>query len=136
MRPFGLQPMPRTFNMKPLIATAALAACLALPTYVLAWCYGSEAYQSCYDTNTGNSYTVQRYGDQTFMQGRNSRTGSTWNQNGQTYGNTTFHNGHSSDGNYWNEAQHQLGGGWRLYTGTDSSGQSFSRTCDSYGNCY
>ena len=64
-------------------------------------CYGSKSFQTCSD-DSGNNYTVQRFGNSTYMQGYNSRTGSNWSQNSTTFGSTTFHNGRDKDGNSWN----------------------------------
>jgi hypothetical protein len=67
------------------------------------------------------------------MQGYNSQTGSTWQQNSTTMGNTTLHNG-MTNGNSWNMTDQRLGG-TRFLNGTDSRGNSFSRTCNQFG-CY
>jgi hypothetical protein len=64
-------------------------------------CYGSKNFSTCQD-NSGNNYTVQRYGNTTHMQGNNYQTGSSWSQDSNTFGNTTLHNGRDSNGNSWN----------------------------------
>lgn len=64
-------------------------------------CYGSQNYQNCYDAQSGNNYSIQRYGNTTTMQGNNYRTGNSWNQNSYTNGNTTSHYGNDSRGNSW-----------------------------------
>jgi len=50
-----------------------------------ATCFGSGSFQTCSD-NSGNSYTVQRFENQTNMNGNNAQT------NSMTLRNTTFHN--------------------------------------------
>jgi len=65
---------------------------LLLSSAGYAQCVDTGAFQSCTD-NKGNSYTVNHIGNSTYTQDRNSRTGSSWNQNSMTIGNTTTHNG-------------------------------------------
>jgi hypothetical protein len=77
-----------------------MAAVTLAITPSAATCFGSGAFQTCND-NSGNSYTVQRYGNQTNMSGFNAQTGSTWSQHSMTLGNTTYHNG-ITNGNSWN----------------------------------
>ncbi|MNF01934.1 hypothetical protein [Ensifer canadensis] len=83
--------------MKTLIAALALSL-IAAPAFAL--CIGSDTLQSCTDTS-GNSYTINRMGNTTFMNGSNAETGSQWNQTSTTVGNSTFHNGTDKDGNSW-----------------------------------
>ena len=111
-----------------------LATSLALMMMVgtaSAACIGSGSFQSCTD-NSGNSYSVNRFGNSTFMNGTNSRTGSTWSQNSNTFGNTTMHSGRSSDGGNWNLTEQRMGSS-RSITGTDSNGRSVNRFCGSFG---
>ena len=82
---------------------------LAFSTAASATCFGTGSFQNCYDSNTGNSYNVQRYGNTTQMNGYNASTGSNWNQTSQTFGNTTYHRGTASNGNSWNSTQQQIG---------------------------
>ena len=96
-------------------------------------CLGSGAFQTCYD-DSGNSYTVNRLGNSTYTNGYNAQTDSFWNQQSHTYGNTTQHSG-TTNGNNWNMTQTQNSFG-QTFSGTDSSGESFYKTCDAYGNCY
>ena len=110
-----------------------IAAALLLSGNVWAACTGSGAYQHCYDTQTGNSYNVQRYGNTTQMQGSNGNTGSSWSQRSTTIGNTTYHSGTASNGNSWNGSSTQVGK-FKSYQGVDSSGKPYSGSC--YGlNC-
>lgn len=90
--------MPGDEMKKALIVLAVLAA---FAGDAAAACYGTKVYQNCYDSQSGNSYSIQRYGNTTTMNGYNSNTGSTWNQNSYTYGNSTSHYGTDSDGNNW-----------------------------------
>ncbi|WP_404377847.1 hypothetical protein [Vreelandella aquamarina] len=113
-----------------LAAIAALA--FSGPTLAQSNCYGSDSYQTCYDTQSGNNYNIQRYGNTTSLQGSNPRTGSTWNQNSQTIGNTTYHNGTSASGNTWNGTSTRIGG-TTFHQGTDSDGNYYNRTCNQYG---
>lgn len=94
-------------------------------------CVGSNSFQTCLD-DSGNSYTVQRFGNQTFTNGYNSETGSTWSQNSTTLGDMTFHNG-ESNGNSWDMTDQRLGGGMRSYSGTNSRGESFNVLCTPFG---
>ena len=91
-----------------------------------AMCVGSGGFQVCNDTS-GNSYTVNRFGNNTYMQGHNAQTGSSWSQNSQTYGNTTYHQG-LSNGQSWNMQQNSFGN-VQTFNGRDTRGNSFSRTC-------
>jgi hypothetical protein len=93
-------------------------------------CLGSGSLQTCYD-NSGNSYSVQRFGNQTNVNGYNAQTGSTWSQHTTTMGNTTFHNG-VTNGNSWNMTDQRLGN-TRMYSGTNSGGRSFFYTCNQFG---
>jgi len=83
--------------MKLLIASLAFTLA-AVPAHAI--CIGSDTLQSCTDTS-GNSYTINRMGNTTFMNGSNAETGSQWNQTSTTIGNSTFHNGMDKDGNSW-----------------------------------
>lgn len=116
---------------KSIAVSAALASVVFGFSTANAACYGSGSFQNCYDSS-GNSYTVQRFGNTTMMNGYNSNTGSSWSQNSQTYGNTTYHNGTASNGNSWNMNEQRYGG-TRFLNGTDSQGNSFSYTCNQFG---
>lgn len=119
--------------MKMTSVLIAVGLGLAFTGSVNAACYGSGSYQDCYDDN-GNSYTVNRYGNSTELNGYNAQTGSTWNQHSETIGNTTYHTGTASNGNSWNMTQEKIGNE-TFISGTDSEGNSFTKTCDKYG-CY
>ncbi|GHA67563.1 hypothetical protein GCM10007086_46120 [Photobacterium aphoticum] len=106
---------------------------LTLPMTSHANCIGSESFKTCYD-DSGNTYSVQKYGNSTTVHGSNSRTGSTWNQTSTTIGNSTFTNGTSADGNSWNSTTNRIGNS-TFTSGTDSNGNSFSSTCNEFG-CY
>jgi hypothetical protein len=96
-----------------------------------ATCIGSDAFSTCTDSY-GNSYNVQRFGNQTFMNGYNAQTGNSWSQNSTTLGNTTFHNGTAGNGNSWNMTDQRMGN-MRFLNGNDSQGNSFSHTCGPWG---
>ena len=90
-------------------------------------CFGSAAYSTCTD-DSGNSYSIQRFGNQTFMNGSNAAAGSNWSEHSMTLGNTTYIDGKAANGNSWNETEQHLGN-TETYSGTDSNGNSFFRTC-------
>jgi hypothetical protein len=96
-------------------------------------CFGSSSFSTCNDAS-GNSYTVQRFGNQTMMNGYNAQTGSNWSQNSMNLGNMTITNG-TTNGRPWNETQQNLGGGMRSIYGTNSYGAPFNYTCTPYGGC-
>lgn len=109
------------------------AAAMMLPLVAQANCFGSGSYQTCTDSS-GNTYSVQRYGNTTQLQGYNADTGNNWSQSSSTYGNTTYHNGTAANGNSWSGTTSTYGG-TTTYQGIDSQGQSYYKTCNSYG-CY
>ena len=78
----------------------AAVAFIVLPITAEAACIGSSALSTCYD-NSGNSYTVRRLGNTTYLDGRNSN--GTWSQRSTTTGSWTQHNGVDIDGNSWQE---------------------------------
>jgi hypothetical protein len=116
--------------MKGLLSAAAITL-LLLSTTANAICTGSGSFKTCTD-NQGNSYTIQKFGNQTYMTGNNSRTGSSWSSNSTTIGNTTFQQGRSADGDSWNQTIQNIGN-TQYRTGTDSNGNSFSTTCNQFG---
>jgi len=97
-----------------------VAAALLSSVPASANCFGSANSYTCNDLSSGNSYNVQKFGNSTYMQGYNSNTGNTWNQNSHTYGNTTNVYGTASNGQNWNQTITPYG----TY-GTDSRGNSF-----------
>lgn len=98
-------------------------------------CFGSDTMYSCNDIQSGNNYQVNKFGNTTYMSGSNYRTGSTWNQTSNTFGNTTYQNGTSSDGSTWRQTIQDNGSMGRTYSGTDSNGNYFHKTCNQFG-CY
>ena len=98
-------------------------------------CYGAGNMYSCYDTQSGNSYQVNKLGNSTYVTGNNARTGSTWRQNSSTYGSTTYQNGTSSDGSTWRQTIQNNGAIGTTYSGTDSKGNYYNKTCNQFG-CY
>lgn len=105
-------------NMKAIIAAAALVA-LAPAAY--ANCVGSDSFYTCYDTGSGNSYTVNRFGNTTMMTGNNTRTGSMWSETTNRFGNNAYTSGQASNGNSWSRTTTPYG-----TFGTDSRGNAFS----------
>lgn len=93
-------------------------------------CFGSSNFYTCTDTS-GNTYNVQKFGGMTNMQGYNASTGSSWSQNSQTFGNITHIQG-STNGNVWNQTIQTMPG-MTTYSGTDSRGNYFNRTCTAFG---
>ena len=107
-----------------------VALALVSSNYANAACYGSGAFRTCTD-DSGNSYSIQKYGNTTSVQGFNPNTGSQWNQTSQTIGNSTFIQG-NSNGRNWNETIQTMPG-MTTYSGTDSSGRTFNKTCTALG---
>lgn len=107
---------------------------MGFPLVSEAGCIGSESFQTCFD-DSGNSYSVNRIGNSTYVDGYNSSTGSSWSQESHSYGTITQHSGVAADGGRWHSTQQQLGGGYQSFDGVDSQGQGFSYTCGPFGNC-
>jgi hypothetical protein len=121
---------------------------------VAANCFGTATLKTCTD-DSGNTYTVQRLGNTTFVDGYNAQTGSQWSQNTQRVGNISYTTGNDADGNSWSQTTQRLGNttyqyGYdsdgnsfngtiqrssssTIYSGTDSSGNSYYKTCTAYG---
>ncbi|WP_368169717.1 hypothetical protein [Aeromonas sp. R4-3] len=106
---------------------------MVLSGAVSADCIGSGNFRTCTD-NTGNTYTVQKFGNSTYVNGQNPNTGSSWNQQSQRLGNSTYTTGQDADGNSWNSTATRVGNS-TIINGTDSDGNAFSQTCNEYG-CY
>ena len=94
-------------------------------------CIGTDSLSTCYDSS-GNSYTVQRFGNYTTMNGTNAYTGSSWSQDSVTMGDTTFHSGRAANGNSWNVELQRIGDS-TFYSGRDSQGNYVNKVCNSYG---
>lgn len=82
----------------------AAAAAFMLAGSASANCVGTAEFQTCYDSQSGNNYSIQRFGNTTMMQGSNSRTGSRWSQDSYSFGNSTQHYGRDSNGNRWSQS--------------------------------
>jgi hypothetical protein len=93
-------------------------------------CYGTGSLRTCSD-DYGNNYNVQKFGNSTYMQGSNSITGSQWNQNSSTFGNTTIIQG-NTNGRNWNQTIQTMPG-MTTYSGTDSLGRPFTKVCTAAG---
>lgn len=112
--------------MKTLLKTVALAGALLASASAQAQCFGSGTFKTCTDAS-GNNYSIQRFGNQTIMQGNNPRTGSTWSQQSFTTGNTTQTYG-NTNGRTWNQTTITRPNGFQTF-GTDSRGNSFNKNC-------
>ncbi len=105
-------------------AMAALVLAVSVTGAAHANCYGSGNFQTCYDAS-GNSYTVQRIGSQTIVNGYNADTGSNWSQHSTRIGNSTYTQGYDADGDSWNQTSTRIGNSVSVY-GTDSNGEPYS----------
>ena len=112
-----------------LLLTSSLISNSSLISF--AACYGSDSNYTCND-ESGNTYNINKFGNMTYVNGANYRTGNTWNENSSTYGNTTYVNGTDSKGGSWNENITHIGG-TTTYSGTDSNGNTFYKSCTHYG---
>ncbi|AMO36653.1 hypothetical protein [Thauera humireducens] len=110
--------------MKRIITGLALSIALVGPA--AAACVGSGSLRTCMD-DSGNTYTVQRLGNTTYVDGSNPN-GSRWSQESTTIGNTTFHNGTAADGGSWNGTTTRIGN-TVINSGTDSDGNPYSSSC-------
>ena len=108
-------------------ALLLLGVLLATPLLAHADCYGSDSFQTCHDSRTGNHMTVQRYGGTTSMQGRNANTGARWDQTSTTIGDTTYHSGRAANGNRWHGTSTTYGNCVQ-HSGVDSYGRRYNRT--------
>jgi hypothetical protein len=105
--------------VKPLCIILSVVA-IGVSSVASANCYGTANNYTCYDVQSGNSYNVQKYGNQTYMNGRNSRTGTSWSQNTNRFGNSSSTYGHSSNGKSWSSYSTPYGS-----SGQDSSGNTW-----------
>lgn len=115
--------------MRKLIATIALASAASVAQ---ANCIGSDSLKTCYDSESGNSYTISSFGNTTIVNGSNASTGSTWSSTSNTFGNTTFQTGQDKHGRSWNQTIQRMGDS-TFHSGQDSDGNSFSKLCTSAG---
>lgn len=115
------------------LTTTVIVSMLLFAGTASAGCIGSGNLKTCYD-NSGNSYTVQKFGDSTYVSGYNSKTGTTWNQDSQKIGNSTFTNGKAANGQSWNSTSTKIGDS-TIINGKNSDGKPFSAVCGKYG-CY
>ena len=109
--------MENIMKLKTLVFTLATTL---IASQSSAGCFGTSNFYSCYD-NSGNSYSVSKFGNSTYMTGTNSRTGSSWSQNTSRIGGYSFTNGTSASGRSWSSTSSGLG----TY-GFNSTGNSFS----------
>lgn len=99
--------------MKRLIAIAILS----MPMMAHAWCTSTSSIKTCHDSS-GNTVTVQQYGNTTRVDGSNGY--GSWNQTSVDYGNTTHSYGTSIDGNQWSGDSTHYGS-----HGFDSNGNAY-----------
>lgn len=118
--------------IKPLLAVALM--CASFGVYANSNCYGSDTMYTCTDYKTGNTHRVTKFGNNTQVNSYNSRTGSQWSQNTQTYGNQSYTNGRDQNGNTWRHNTNQLGN-TQFYNGNDSKGNYYNGSCNPYGGC-
>lgn len=107
-------------------------ALLAITSTAYASCIGGDTFKTCTDAS-GNSYSVQKFGNMTTVQGSNAQ-GETWSQQSHQFGNTTYHSGTAKNGNHWNGTTTAYGG-TTVNQGINSQGQSYQKTCNQFG-CY
>lgn len=120
-------------EMKKILLTAGLV-CASISAFAADNCFGTENMYTCNDYKTGNTYNVSKFGGNTQVQARNSRTGSTWSQNTQTYGDQSHTTGRDRDGNTWRHNTNQVGN-TQYYNGNDSNGNYYNGNCNPYGGC-
>lgn len=107
--------------MKLKAVALAVFAAVSFSSVAHATCVGSSTFYTCFDSQSGNSYSVNRFGGTTIMNGTNSRTGSTWSQTTNSFGGNSYTTGRASNGSSWNMTTTPYGS-----YGTDSRGNSFS----------
>lgn len=96
-----------------------------------AGCAGSLASQNCVD-ESGNNYTVQRFGNTAPINSIDAQPGSTSNHIAKTAGSSTFVSGVAADGSTWNETITDYGNGSRTISGVDGNGIVYNRYCTTY----
>ena len=88
--------------MNKFIALLALSLFLSSSAFSACQTLGSGSFKQIY-CDDGNNYTVQKFGNQTILNGSNSRSGTRWNQNNYNYGNgMSTQNGTRADGSRYN----------------------------------
>jgi len=95
-------------------------------------CFGSDTLYTCSDPQTGNTYNVTKFGNTTQVQANNSRTGSSWSQSTQNFGNQSYTTGRDKDGNTWRHNTNQIGN-TQYYNGSDSQGNYYNGSCGTLG---
>ena len=143
----------KDFTMKKALLILAISS---ISTLASANCTKTGSITSCYDSQSGNSYTTYDFGTSSITNGSNANTGTTWSQNTTRLGDSSFSNGTSSTGTTWNQSTTRFGD-MSITNGSSSSGKSWnsttfgngstihnssdgidskSTTCDAFGNCY
>lgn len=116
-----------------IIIAVTLGLAIISPVSALADCFGGPQIETCTDAS-GNTYTVNRFGNMTTVNGSNAQTGSQWNQTTTNYGNMTQTTG-TTNGAPWSETQTQYGNGFSNVYGTNSQGQPYNYNCSPYSGC-
>lgn len=114
-------------------AFTALALTFAAGIHAQSSCVGSGALRTCTDAASGNVYTTSRIGSTSLTTGSNVNTGTTWSQNTQRVGDTSFTNGTNSRGDAWNSSTQRIGD-TSITTGSDSRGRNFNVTTQRIGD--
>jgi hypothetical protein len=107
-------------------------AMFASTSAAFAACSGYGDVQHCTD-DTGNEYTVRRYGDRTVVDGYNPQTGRSWSETARRDGDRTRISGYAANGESWDETIVDRGNGRRHISGTDSHGKYYDVDCDRNG---
>lgn len=133
-----------------------ILAITSISTLASANCIKTGTITSCYDSQSGNSYTTYDFGNSSITNGSNANTGTTWTQNTTRFGDSSYSSGYSSKGTTWSQNTTRFGD-TSITNGNSSSGKSWnsttfsngttihssndgntssSTTCDAFGNCY
>jgi hypothetical protein len=98
-----------------------------------AWagCVGSTSIKTCTD-GLGNTYTIQRLGDVTFVTGLNERTGEGFSETTRRFGDIVVTDGEGG-GRTWTSTQSKLGPDMHARSGTDPEGRRFEHFCTKDG---
>lgn len=120
--------------MKKIILVTSMLL-LSISIYAADNCLGTENMYTCTNYQTGNSYSVNKFGGNTQVTGHNNQTGANWSQNTQTIGNQSYTTGRDKDGNTWRHNTNQIGN-TQYYNGNDSQGNNYNGSCNPYTGCY
>ena len=105
---------------------------MSVSAIVNAGCVGSGNLKTCNDSS-GNSYTISKIGNTTYVNGSNSQTGSQWHQSSSSIGNTTYTNGTAANGGTWSQNSRTIGN-TTYSNGTSSNGGTWNGTIQRNGS--